>query len=44
MAPPTEEELLKLAEYLEANTPETFEIPEIIEPPAEVLELSLIHI
>ena len=38
MAPPTEEELLKLAEYLEANTPETFEKPEIIEPPAEVME------
>ena len=38
MAPPTEEELLKLAEYLEANTPETFEKLEIIESPPEVIE------
>ena len=31
MAPPTEEELLRLAEYLEANTPETFTPEEIVE-------------
>ena len=38
MAPPTEEELLRLAEYLEANTPETFEKLDIIESPPEVIE------
>lgn len=38
MAPPTEEELLRLAEYLQANTPETFEKPEIIELPAKAIE------
>tara|TARA_B100000700_G_scaffold272649_1_gene316402 strand:+ start:1519 stop:3204 length:1686 start_codon:yes stop_codon:yes gene_type:complete len=31
MAPPTEEELLRLAEYLEANTPESFAPEEIVE-------------
>ena len=41
MAPPTEEELLRLAEYLEANTPESFvpeEIIEIVPEPVEVIE------
>jgi len=41
MAPPTEEELLRLAEYLEANTPESFvpeEIEEIVPEPVEVIE------
>ena len=32
MAPPTEEELEKLAEYLKANTPESFVPEEIVEP------------
>ncbi len=41
MAPPTEEELLRLAEYLEANTPESFAFEEIVEPvpePVKVIE------
>ena len=41
MAPPTEEELLRLAEYLEANTPESFapeEIVEAVPEPVEVIE------
>ncbi len=41
MAPPTEEELLRLAEYLEANTPESFVPEEIMEEapePVEVIE------
>ena len=44
LAPPTEEELLRLAEYLEANTPETFETPEIVELSAETIESEEIHI
>ena len=38
MAPPTDEELLRLEEYLQANTPETFVIPEIIEESVEIVE------
>ena len=38
MAPPTEEELLRLEDYLQANTPETFAMPEIIEESVEVEE------
>ena len=44
LAPPTEEELLRLAEYLEANTPETFETPDIVELSAETMESEEIHI
>ena len=44
LAPPTEEELLRLAEYLEANTPETFETPEIVDLSAETIESEEIHI
>ena len=39
MAPPTEEELLRLAEYLEANTPESFTPEEIIEEVSEIIEI-----
>lgn len=38
MAPPTEEELLRLEDYLQANTPETFAMPEIIEESVEIVE------
>ena len=38
MAPPTEEELLRLAEYLEANTPESFTL-EAVEDEEETIEM-----